>query len=198
MSLILCPFSRRTVGSSYSPEIQPKVGQVGNASVVGVDETKLWSMADALRNNMDAAEYKHVRVSVSSSSRRSSYRAGRNRCLGGNERRRNECCRRLGFKCHTGFDEAEVFAARDSCLRKFLTSLSSASNFAVMSSVLTLRLPAIDPRFFYPNPSRPLARRDSHKGLRSLPSCHMTDGRHRNAHLQARSLAHKSRHPEHA
>ena len=60
MSLILCPFSRRTVGSSYSPEIQPKVGQVGNASVVGVDETKLWSMADALRNNMDAAEYKHV------------------------------------------------------------------------------------------------------------------------------------------
>jgi type I restriction enzyme M protein len=33
---------------------------VGNASVVGVDEAKLWSMADALRNNMDAAEYKHV------------------------------------------------------------------------------------------------------------------------------------------
>jgi type I restriction enzyme M protein len=33
---------------------------VGNASVVGVDESKLWSMADALRNNMDAAEYKHV------------------------------------------------------------------------------------------------------------------------------------------
>jgi len=60
MSLILCAFSRRTVGSSHSPEIQPKVGQVGNASVVGVDEAKLWSMADALRNNMDAAEYKHV------------------------------------------------------------------------------------------------------------------------------------------
>ena len=33
---------------------------MGNAIVVGVDETKLWSMADALRNNMDAAEYKHV------------------------------------------------------------------------------------------------------------------------------------------
>lgn len=33
---------------------------MGNASVVGVDEAKLWSMADALRNNMDAAEYKHV------------------------------------------------------------------------------------------------------------------------------------------
>jgi type I restriction enzyme M protein len=33
---------------------------VGNASVFGVDEAKLWSMADALRNNMDAAEYKHV------------------------------------------------------------------------------------------------------------------------------------------
>ena len=27
---------------------------------VGIDETKLWRMADALRNNMDAAEYKHV------------------------------------------------------------------------------------------------------------------------------------------
>jgi type I restriction enzyme M protein len=33
---------------------------LGNASIVGVDEAKLWSMADALRNNMDAAEYKHV------------------------------------------------------------------------------------------------------------------------------------------
>lgn len=33
---------------------------MANASVVGVDEAKLWSMADALRNNMDAAEYKHV------------------------------------------------------------------------------------------------------------------------------------------
>src|SRR5580658_2691701 len=69
---------------------------------------------------------------------------------------------------------------------EFLTSLSPASNFAVMSSVLTLRLPAIDPRFFYPNPSRPLVRRDSHKGLRSSPSCHMTNGRHRRARPQAR------------
>ncbi len=33
---------------------------MGNVGVVGVDEAKLWSMADALRNNMDAAEYKHV------------------------------------------------------------------------------------------------------------------------------------------
>src|ERR1700722_3833325 len=57
---------------------------------------------------------------------------------------------------------------------EFLTLLSPAVNFAVMSSVLTLRLPVIDPRFFYPNPSRPLVRRDSHKGLRSSPSCHMT------------------------
>jgi type I restriction enzyme M protein len=32
---------------------------VGNTSVLGI-ETKLWEMADALRNNMDAAEYKHV------------------------------------------------------------------------------------------------------------------------------------------
>ena len=27
---------------------------------VGINEAKLWNMADALRNNMDAAEYKHV------------------------------------------------------------------------------------------------------------------------------------------
>jgi type I restriction enzyme M protein len=33
---------------------------VANGTVVGIDETKLWSMADALRNNMDAAEYKHI------------------------------------------------------------------------------------------------------------------------------------------
>ncbi len=31
-----------------------------NGTFAGVDEAKLWSMADALRNNMDAAEYKHV------------------------------------------------------------------------------------------------------------------------------------------
>jgi type I restriction enzyme M protein len=33
---------------------------VGNSAFAGIDEAKLWSMADALRNNMDAAEYKHV------------------------------------------------------------------------------------------------------------------------------------------
>ena len=33
---------------------------MANGTVVGIDEAKLWSMADALRNNMDAAEYKHV------------------------------------------------------------------------------------------------------------------------------------------
>jgi len=33
---------------------------VANGTFVGIDEAKLWSMADALRNNMDAAEYKHV------------------------------------------------------------------------------------------------------------------------------------------
>jgi len=33
---------------------------VANGTVVGIDEARLWSMADALRNNMDAAEYKHV------------------------------------------------------------------------------------------------------------------------------------------
>jgi type I restriction enzyme M protein len=34
-------------------------GKTDSASVVGF-EAKLWAMADALRNNMDAAEYKHV------------------------------------------------------------------------------------------------------------------------------------------
>jgi type I restriction enzyme M protein len=33
---------------------------VADGIFVGIDEAKLWSMADALRNNMDAAEYKHV------------------------------------------------------------------------------------------------------------------------------------------
>ena len=28
--------------------------------LIGIDETQLWSMADALRGSMDAAEYKHV------------------------------------------------------------------------------------------------------------------------------------------
>ena len=38
--------------------------------------------------------------------------------------------------------------------------------------------PAVrDRRFSYPDSGRPLARRDSHKGLRSSPSCHMTNGR---------------------
>jgi type I restriction enzyme M protein len=35
------------------------VYRVGNTSALGI-ETRLWEMADALRNNMDAAEYKHV------------------------------------------------------------------------------------------------------------------------------------------
>jgi len=33
---------------------------VANGTVAVIDEAKLWSMADALRNNMDAAEYKPV------------------------------------------------------------------------------------------------------------------------------------------
>lgn len=32
---------------------------MGNTSALGI-ETKPWEMADALRNNMDAVEYKHV------------------------------------------------------------------------------------------------------------------------------------------
>ena len=33
---------------------------MANGTLATIDEAKLWSMADALRNNMDAAEYKHV------------------------------------------------------------------------------------------------------------------------------------------
>ncbi|ABF42758.1 N-6 DNA methylase [Candidatus Koribacter versatilis Ellin345] len=33
---------------------------MANGTISEIDEAKLWSMADALRNNMDAAEYKHV------------------------------------------------------------------------------------------------------------------------------------------
>ena len=29
-------------------------------SPIGIDESELWAMADALRGSMDAAEYKHV------------------------------------------------------------------------------------------------------------------------------------------
>src|SRR6202162_6671047 len=47
--------------------------------------------------------------------------------------------------------------------------------------------PAVrDLRFSDPDSARPLTRRDSHKEIRSSPSCHMTNGRHRRAHLQAR------------
>ena len=31
-----------------------------SVSPIGIDESELWSMADALRGSMDAAEYKHV------------------------------------------------------------------------------------------------------------------------------------------
>src|SRR5260370_2453555 len=37
----------------------PPTKQNGSPAIVGF-EAKLWAAADALRNNMDAAEYKHV------------------------------------------------------------------------------------------------------------------------------------------
>jgi type I restriction enzyme M protein len=48
--------------SSVVPQVGTRVGQGGdrgNAAPLGF-EAKLWAAADALRNNMDAAEYKHV------------------------------------------------------------------------------------------------------------------------------------------
>ena len=33
-------------------------------SPIGIDESELWSMADALRGSMDAAEYKHVVLGI--------------------------------------------------------------------------------------------------------------------------------------
>ena len=35
-------------------------GPRSRSNSVGIDESELWSMADALRGSMDAAEYKHV------------------------------------------------------------------------------------------------------------------------------------------
>lgn len=43
-----------------SPQPQRRQVKLANGTVATIDEAKLWSMADALRNNMDAAEYKHV------------------------------------------------------------------------------------------------------------------------------------------
>ena len=42
-----------------SPADKPLRKQNGSPAIVGF-EAKLWAAADALRNNMDAAEYKHV------------------------------------------------------------------------------------------------------------------------------------------
>jgi len=41
------------------PRKKPANGNGKIAATLGF-EARLWSMADALRNNMDAAEYKHV------------------------------------------------------------------------------------------------------------------------------------------
>ena len=42
------------------PAKRPQPPRKKNDSLIGVDESELWSMADALRGSMDAAEYKHV------------------------------------------------------------------------------------------------------------------------------------------
>jgi type I restriction enzyme M protein len=51
------PPARRTSGDG---QLQiPERSTSGQAATLGY-EAELWKMADALRNNMDAAEYKHV------------------------------------------------------------------------------------------------------------------------------------------
>src|SRR5216684_3611054 len=52
---------------------------------------------------------------------------------------------------------------------------------SVRMGILQLKpQPAVtDLRFSYPDPGRPVVHRDSHKALRSSPSCHTTGVRHR-------------------
>ena len=42
------------------PSRQPQPARKKSDTLIGIDESELWSMADALRGSMDAAEYKHV------------------------------------------------------------------------------------------------------------------------------------------
>ena len=42
------------------PAKRPRTSLTKSNSPIGIDESKLWSMADALRGSTDAAEYKHV------------------------------------------------------------------------------------------------------------------------------------------
>ena len=42
------------------PVRQPQPARNKTDTLIGIDESDLWSMADALRGSMDAAEYKHV------------------------------------------------------------------------------------------------------------------------------------------
>jgi glyoxylase-like metal-dependent hydrolase (beta-lactamase superfamily II) len=64
-----------------------------------------------------------------------------------------------------------------------------------LRSLLKPQLAAISFLLFCPARGRPLAHRDSHKGLRGSPSCHTTDGRHRRAHRRALLPARKSLRP---
>lgn len=42
------------------PARQPQRATAATTSLIGIDESELWSMADALRGSMDAAKYTHV------------------------------------------------------------------------------------------------------------------------------------------
>ena len=50
---------RPKASEAASPSSKQPSGTVTNGATLGF-ETKLWQAADKLRNNMDAAEYKHV------------------------------------------------------------------------------------------------------------------------------------------
>jgi hypothetical protein len=90
---------------------------------------------------------------------------------------------------HGGPDSTNRTRVASKCVRSEVAQgiVSVAVSEEQMQLIeLKLQLAARDLRLSYPDSGQPLTRRDSHKALRSSPSCHMTNGRHRRAHLQAR------------
>ena len=75
---------------------------------------------------------------------------------------------------------------RKSRKERLMPSPSSGARCYDAGFMLKPPLAAISSRLFCPARERPPARRHLHRELRSSPSCHTTDARHRRAHPQAR------------